>query len=104
MLTLVTSSIAQLQAGKLTSAVGTPGPDGTLAATMVEQDARTANPPLPGLPQGLPTSLPKTGHGLGPAFPSPPARPSLSNLATVFSGLGCAQDAITTTYLMSLAG
>jgi hypothetical protein len=103
-LTLVTSSIDELETGKLTSAVGTPGPDDTLAATMVEQDALTTAPAPPSLPQGLPGSPPKPGHGPGLSFPSPPARPSLGNLGSLFSGLGCSQDAITTTYLMSLAG
>lgn len=98
-LTLVTSAIGQLAVGKLTSAVGTPGPDGTLAATMVEQDALTPAPTPPSLPSGLP----KPGHGLASAFPSPPARPSLGNLGTLFSGLGCSQDAIATTYLISLS-
>jgi hypothetical protein len=97
-LTLVTSSTGELETGKLTSAVGAPGPHGTLAATMVEQDALTATP----APPSLPGSLPKPGHGLGSAFPSPPARPSPGNLGSLFSGLGCSQDAITTTYLMSL--
>jgi hypothetical protein len=98
-LTLVTTSIGALETGKLTSAVGAPGPDGTLAATMVEQDALTTAP----APPSLPSSLPEPGHGLGSAFPSPPARPSPGNLGSLFSGLGCSQDAITTTYLMSLA-
>lgn len=102
-LTLVTSSIGELEVGKLTSAVGALGSDGTLAATMVEQDDLTAPPAPPSPPQGLPGSLPEPGHGLGSSFPSPPARPSLGNLGSLFSGLGCSQDAITTTYLMSLA-
>jgi hypothetical protein len=114
-LTLVTSSIGKLKTGELTSAVGAPGPDGTLAATMVEQDAVTTSPAPPSPPQGLPSGLPSglhsglpsglptPGHGLGSAFPSPPARPSPGNLGSLFSGLGCSQDAITTTYLMSLA-
>jgi hypothetical protein len=98
-LTLVTSSIGQLEAGKLTSAVGAPGPDGTLAAAMVEQDALTAAP----APPSLPSSLPKPGHALGSVFPSPPARPLRGDLGSPFSGLGCSQDAIATTYLMSLS-
>ena len=97
-LTLVTSSIGELKAGKLTSAVGAPGPDGTLAATTVEQEALTTAP----TPPSLPSSLPEPGHGLGSAFPSVP-RPSLGDLGSLFSGLGCSQDAITTTYLMSLS-
>jgi anti-sigma factor RsiW len=102
-LTLATSSIGQLEVGKLTSAVGAPGPDGTLAATMVEQDALATAPAPPSLPQGLPSSLPGSGHGVGSAFPSAPARPSPGNLGSLFSGLGCSQDAIATTYLISLS-
>jgi hypothetical protein len=102
-LTLVTSRIGQLKAGKLTSAVGDPGPDGTLAATMVEQDALTTAPAPPNLPNVLPGRLPKPGHGVGSAFPSPPARPSPGNLGSLFSGLGCSQGAIATTYLISLS-
>jgi hypothetical protein len=98
-LTLVTSSSGELKVGKLTSAVGAPGPDGTLAATMVEQEALTTAP----APPSLPRSLPKPAHGLGSAFPSPPARPSPGNLGSLFSGLGCSQDAIATTYLISLS-
>jgi hypothetical protein len=90
-LTLVTSSIGQLEAGQLTSAVGTPGPNGTLAAAMVEQDALTTVPALPGSLPSPPGSLPDPGRGPGSAFPS------------LFSGLGCSQNAIATTYLMALA-
>lgn len=100
-LTLVTSSIGQLEAGQLTSAVGTPGPNGTLAATMVEQDALTTIPALPSSLPSPPSSLPNPGPGS--AFPSPLARPSLGNPGSLFSGLGCSQDAIATTYLMALA-
>lgn len=102
-LTLVTSSIGQLEAGQLTSAVGTPGPNGTLAAAMVEQDALTTVPTLPGSLPSPPGSLPDPGRGPGSAFPSPPARPSPGDPGSLFSGLGCSQNAIATTYLMALA-
>jgi hypothetical protein len=102
-LTLVTSSIGQLETGKLTSAVGAPGPDATLAATLVEQDGLATPPAPPKLPQGLPSSLPTPGPGLGSVVPSPPTRPSLGNLGSLFSGLGCSQDAVATAYLMALS-
>lgn len=99
-LTLVKSSIGQLKSGSLTSAVGDPGPNGTLAATMVEQDALAAAPVPPSPPKDLPSGLPKPGPGAAP--PSPPARPAPGTLGSLLSGLGCSQDAITTVYLMSL--
>lgn len=109
-LTLVASRVGQLKTGQLTSAVGNPGPDGRLAATMVEQDSVTPPPPprpsspsLPRLPRvPRPQGMPGIGHGPGPAVPSPPPRPALPRPGSLFPDLGCAQDTIATTYLMSL--
>lgn len=97
-LALAASSIGQLRTGELTSAVGTAGPNGTLEATLVEQDGLTASPAPPNLPRGLPAP----GSGAASALVSPPAQPSLRDPGALFSGLGCVQDAIATTYLMAL--
>jgi len=94
-ITTVRITVAQLITGKVTSAVGTAGADGTLAASTVEQDTVPAaiwakvRPrvraavPVPTLPVG---KLPS----------SPPAKP----FAISLNGLGCSAAAITTTYLL----
>lgn len=93
-LTLARSRLGQLKIGKLTTAVGNPGPDGTLAATLVEQDELGAAPKAPAPPTGLPGQLPGASN---------PTRPPV-RLGTLFSGLGCAQHAIASTYLLALEG
>lgn len=110
---MVNSSLSQLQTGKLTSAVGNPGSNGTLAATTIEQDALAAKPALPhnlpsalpslrhSLPSGLPTKLPGPGNGHPTSLPKPP---SASKIGSLFSGLGCSQRAIATTDLVTMAG
>lgn len=118
MLVLANSGVGQLKTGELTSAVGNPGPRGTLSATMVEQDASAGVPVPPlGLRGGLPGARPgglasgipgglasprNLGRGLSPAPSFPSAKVPLPVPGRIFSGLGCAQDAIATTYLMSL--
>jgi hypothetical protein len=106
-ITTVTASLGQLQAGRITSAVGTAGPGGTLTASTVEQDAlpagalREALPSRPSLPSGQPVSgtglpRPSLGAGLPTSLPSP-------GTGSLFSGFGCAPDAITSADLLALS-
>jgi hypothetical protein len=82
-------TVAQLNRGEITSAVGTAGTDGTLAASTVEQDAvptstwQKLTPARPQVPSG------------GPSV-STPGNPSLS-----LNDLGCSPAAITTSYLLA---
>ena len=96
--------VAQLATGAVTSAVGTAGADGTLAASTVEQDAVPAatwqklrpHPPA-GLPGGVPSGLP----GSLPAGGLPSGAPAISTPRISLNGLGCSPAAITTSYLLA---
>ncbi|MGD0558507.1 MAG: hypothetical protein ABSA93_26460 [Streptosporangiaceae bacterium] len=88
-------TVVQLITGKVTSAVGTVGADGTLAASTVEQDTVPAaawqkvRPRVPAT-----RSAPTMPAGKLPS--NPPTKP----FAISLNGLGCSPAAITTTYLL----
>jgi hypothetical protein len=100
------TSLSQLRTGDATSAVGTAGPDGTLAASTVAQGAFV--PPLnPALPQPVKPTRP-TLSKLRAGLPTPLAKqPSSALPGTNSSGglklneFGCAPESITTSYLLS---
>jgi hypothetical protein len=99
-ITTVDASLGQLQAGRITSAVGTVGPGGTLTASTVEQDdlpvgaLRKALPSPPTLGTGLPR--PSLGAGLPTSLPSP-------GTGSLFAGFGCTPAAITSADLLTLS-
>jgi hypothetical protein len=95
------ATVAQLQKGKFTVAVGTPQANGTLAATSIQQNALAGGlggvGPLSGRLRALDTSRLPSGlpqPGSRPPFPLPnrPKGP--------FSGLGCNSGAIATTAML----
>jgi hypothetical protein len=102
-ITTVDASLGQLQAGRITSAVGTVGPGGTLTASTVEQDdipagaLRKALPSLLSLPT-LGTGLPRPSLGarLPTSLPSP-------GTGSLFAGFGCTPAAITSADLLTLS-
>jgi Domain of unknown function (DUF5666) len=67
-ITLASVTLSQLRTGAFTVAVGSTQPDGTLAATTIEQEAiPTGGPPQPTLPNGQHPPFPgarKTGNGI----------------------------------------
>jgi hypothetical protein len=100
------TSLSQLRTGDATSAVGTAGPGGTLAASTVAQGAvvpslnlappqlvKPTRPTLPKLRAGLPTPLAKQPSS---ALPSTNSSGGLK-----LNEFGCAPESITTSYLLS---
>ncbi|MQA85980.1 MAG: hypothetical protein GEV03_15465 [Streptosporangiales bacterium] len=109
----VDSGPDQLEEGKFTVAVGSPGDDGTLAAATVQQNSLSDKPaprlprelptPPDGLPKIRPSGLPRPPHDrpdLRPrALPTPPKEPR-----DLFKGLGCDSTAIATTAIFAAGG
>jgi len=96
------ATVAQLQNGKYTVAVGTPQSDGTLAAASIQQNALAGSAGGFGrmavqLPPGhgpLPAELPRLGSQ--PPIPLP----GHSHPKGPFAGLGCNSGAIATTAML----
>lgn len=95
------ATVAELQTGKFTVAVGTPQSDGTLAAASIQQNALagslggvgrvSARLPSP-KSGGLPSARPRLGSHPPIPLPNRPKGP--------FSGLGCDSGASATTALL----
>ena len=94
------ATVAQLQNGKYTVAVGTPQSDGTLAAASIQQNALAGSAGGFGrmavqLPPGHrppPAELPRLGSQPPIPLPGHPKGP--------FAGLGCNSGAIATTAML----
>jgi hypothetical protein len=111
-ITTVQVSVSQLRIGAVTSAAGTAGPGGTLAAATVEQNglpAGTLRKALPA-PPSLPSGLPSPGTLITPGAPGSTPRLPLTPGTLIPKqgggsgslGLGCAPAAITTADLITL--
>jgi hypothetical protein len=103
-ITAADSRLGQLRTGKITSAVGSVGPGGTLAAVTIEQDVLPPGALKIGLP--APAGLPGVGRpgSLPSGPPGPGALPSPPDGGHPFASLGCAPAAITSVDLLALGG